>query len=84
MKRLRGSISEKLVCSWKSLRMRRHLIWVFPFSAHTKPTITGIKLKVDYPIQYQPAFCRLFFMVRPAGRFYSVVEVHYGPVKGNH
>jgi hypothetical protein len=25
-----------------------------------------------------------FFMVRPAGRFYSVVQVHYGPGKGNH
>ena len=24
------------------------------------------------------------FLVRPAGRFYLVVQVHYGPGKGNH
>jgi hypothetical protein len=29
-------------------------------------------------------FGEAFFVVRPAGRFYLVMKVHYGPVKGNH
>jgi hypothetical protein len=67
--------------------------WVLLFTSNKAIFIFGFSKEKDYNPKVgssillpatKPPERVAFFIVRPAGRFYLVMKVHYGPVKGNH